>query len=348
MDFVDVFSGYVGKLSAIFRFRTALRADERIRFMDEIISGVQVIKMYAWEIPFAKSVALARKSELKAVLKNCYVRAIYMTMNLFTTRMALFSTVLSVVLMQDSEHLTVAKLFKVSYIFTAISMAMNQGFVRGFAEMAETLVAFKRLQMFLEYEEKDDKNQSEIVNADQLETRNLSVLMKNVSASWMSPDIVKKKKISKKVGSYKTAIPLNGIDSRPITLQNIDLEIPKGKLIGIIGTVGAGKSSLIQVILHELPLKNGSIGVNGSISYAAQEPWVFAGTARQNITFGTNMDRVRYDKVVKCSALQKDFEQFPDGDLTMIGERGVSLSGGQKARVKYVLRSFNPELLKSI
>lgn len=329
------FPGYVGKLSAIFRFQTALRADERIRFMDEIISGVQVIKMYAWEIPFAKSVALTRSSELKAVLKNAYVRAIYMTFNLFTTRMALFCTVLSVVLMYGSEHITVAKVFKVSYIFTTLSMAMSQSFVRGFAELAETLVAFKRLQMFLEYEEKDNNNESEIVKADQLETRNLSVLMKNVSATWMCPDnIVKKKKISKKVGSYKITIPLNGIDSRPMTLQHIDLEITKGKLIGVIGKVGAGKSSLIQVILHELPLQSGSIGVNGSISYAAQEPWVFAATTRQNITFGTKMDRVRYDKVVKCTALQEDFEQFPDGDLTMIGERGVSLSGGQKARVK--------------
>lgn len=335
IDFIGLYSGYVGKLSAIFRFQTALRADERIRFMDEIISGVQVIKMYAWEIPFTRSVALTRTSELKAVLKNALVRAIYMTFNLFTTRMALFSTVLSFVLMYGGEDtITVAKVFKVSYIFTAVSMAMGQSFVRGFAEMAETLVALKRLQMFLEYEEKDDKNESEIVQADQLKHRNLSVLMKNVSATWIYPDIVKKKKISKKIGSYKTAIPLNGIDSRPITLQNIDLEISEGKLIGIIGTVGAGKSSLIQVILNELPLKGGSIGINGSLSYASQVPWVFAATARQNITFGTNMDRVRYDKVVKCAALQNDFEQLPDGDLTMIGERGVSLSGGQKARVK--------------
>lgn len=301
--------------------------------MDEIISGVQVIKMYAWEIPFAKSVALTRSLELKAVLKNAYVRAIYMTFNVFTTRMALFCTVVSFVFLYgDDNPITVAKVFKVSYILTAISHAMCQSFVRGFAEMAETLVAFKRLQMFLEYEEKDDKNETEIVKADQLEARNLSVLMKNVSATWTYPDIIKKKKISKKVGSYKSAIPLNGIDSRPITLQNIDLEIPKGKLIGVIGTVGAGKSSLIQVILKELPLKSGSIDINGSISYASQDAWVFAGSVRQNITFGTNMDRMRYDKVVKCAALQKDFEQFPDGDLTMIGDR--SLSGGQKARVK--------------
>lgn len=330
-----VFQGYVGRLSAVFRFQTALRADERIRFMDEIISGVQVIKMYAWEIPFARSIASTRRSELKAILKNAYVRAIYMTFNLFTTRMALFSTVLSVVLMYGSENINVAKVFKVSYILTVVSMAMGQGFVRGFAEMAETLVALKRLQMFLEYEEKGDKNESGTIGkSEQLETQNVSVQMKNISATWTTSEIVTKKKVSKKVGSYKTAIPLNGIDLRPNTLQNIDLEIPNGKLIGVIGPVGSGKSSLMQVILRELPLKSGSIGVNGSVSYASQEPWVFAATARQNIIFGTNMDRVRYDKVIKCSALQKDFGQLTGGDLTMIGDRGVSLSGGQKARIK--------------
>lgn len=305
--------------------------------MDEIISGVQVIKMYAWEKPFAKLIAAARRSELNAILKNAYVRALYMTFNLFTTRMALFCTVLSVVLLYGRENISVAKVFMVSYLFTAISQAMSQTFVRGFAEMAETLVAFKRLQMFLEYEEKDGDAEINNVEAEKLNSRNLSVLMKNVSASWgvsEKVEVKKKKKVSKKVGSYKSAVQSNGNDSRPEALLDINLEIPKGKLIGIIGPVGAGKSSLMQVILRELPLKCGSIGVNGSLSYASQEPWVFAATARQNITFGTKMESGRYNAVVKCAALQKDFEQLAGGDSAMIGERGVSLSGGQKARIK--------------
>lgn len=78
--------GYVGKLSAAIRFKTALRTDERVRFMDEIISGVQVIKMYTWEEPFARLIAVARRLEMKEILKNAYVRALYMTFNLFTTR----------------------------------------------------------------------------------------------------------------------------------------------------------------------------------------------------------------------------------------------------------------------
>lgn len=100
---------YTGKLSSIFRLQTALRTDERVRFMDEIISGVQVIKMYAWELPFTKLITLARKMELNIVRKNAYVRGLYMTFLLFTTRMAVFCTMLSIVLLYGSDQLTASR-----------------------------------------------------------------------------------------------------------------------------------------------------------------------------------------------------------------------------------------------
>lgn len=85
--------------------------------------------------------------------------------------------------------------------------------------------------------------------------------------------------------------------------------------------------------LGELDVMSGSIEINGSMSYASQEPWVFAATVRQNILFGAEYDKQRYNEVVRACALEKDFEQFPNGDLTIVGDRGASLSGGQKARI---------------
>lgn len=117
-------------------------------------------------------------------------------------------------------------------------------------------------------------------------------------------------------------------------MNNLNVDFPSGKLIGVVGPVGSGKSSLLQALLRELPLESGSISINGSVSYACQEPWVFAGSVRQNILFGQDMDRERYDAVVKTCALIKDFEQLENGDRTVIGDRGASLSGGQKARIK--------------
>lgn len=145
---------YAGKFSSKFRYQTALRTDERVRFMDEIVSGVQVIKMYAWERPFTYLITLARKMELNILLKYTYIRAIYMTFMLFTTRMAMFCTMLSIVLLYGRENLTVSKVFVISAFFGAISHSMSQTFVRGIAEISEALVAFRRLQQFMEYEEK--------------------------------------------------------------------------------------------------------------------------------------------------------------------------------------------------
>lgn len=118
------------------------------------------------------------------------------------------------------------------------------------------------------------------------------------------------------------------------TLSNLNINFPRGRLIGVIGTCGAGKSSLLQVILRELPVESGSIHISGSISYASQDAWVFAASVRQNILFGDEFDYIRYNAVVETCALTKDFAQFPHGDLTIVGERGASLSGGQRARVK--------------
>lgn len=117
------------------------------------------------------------------------------------------------------------------------------------------------------------------------------------------------------------------------TLENLNLEIEKGKLYAVIGMVGSGKSSLLSAILGEISLTEGHIKVNGTVSYAGQEAWVFGATVRQNILFGQPYERHRYQKVVKACALLRDFKQFPQGDQTIVGERGSSLSGGQKARI---------------
>ncbi|CAG2119240.1 unnamed protein product [Medioppia subpectinata] len=109
--------------------------------------------------------------------------------------------------------------------------------------------------------------------------------------------------------------------------------LKQGDLLAVIGPVGAGKSSLLMTILQELSVFEGSIQTVGSISYASQEPWNFNNSVRNNILFGTEYNESRYKRVVEVCALKRDFQIFPFGDKTLVGERGVSLSGGQKARI---------------
>lgn len=89
------------------------------------------------------------------------------------------------------------------------------------------------------------------------------------------------------------------------------------------------------MLLGELPILDGTATIHGDISYASQEPWLFTGTVRNNILFGEKFDRKKYHEVTKCCALTTDFEQLPNGDKSVVGERGASLSGGQRARVRY-------------
>lgn len=151
-------AGYLGKLSSKFRLQTSIKTDERVRLMDEIISGVQVIKMYAWEKPFCAMVELARRLELKVVRKSSYIRGIYMTFNMFTTRAALFGTLITMML--RGQALTIEEVFVYMSYFNLMAQTMSSMFVRGIAEIAECKVAVNRLQNFLMYEEFESSNVS--------------------------------------------------------------------------------------------------------------------------------------------------------------------------------------------
>lgn len=145
---------YSGKLASRYRSQTALRTDERIRLMDEVVYGVQVIKMYAWELPFSKVVAWARRRELKIIRRSLYVRALYMVLMPLTPRMATFCTMTSIALLYGADKLTADRVFVVAAYFNVLSFKMSQMFFRGISEVAEALVAFERLQSVLELNEK--------------------------------------------------------------------------------------------------------------------------------------------------------------------------------------------------
>ncbi|XP_050471103.1 ATP-binding cassette sub-family C member 4-like isoform X1 [Bombus huntii] len=366
---------YTGKLSSKFRLQTAMKTDERVRLMDEIISGVQVIKMYAWEKPFCALIETARKLELQVVTKSAYIRGIYMTFNLFTTRMALFCTLISMLLFGD--ELSIDKVFVFSSYFNILAHTMSGMFVRGFAEIAECLVAVRRLQHFLMYEEFQDSGHI-LSNFTTSINGSINSISKYASNKTSKPDIpyiddeidgyenlddssekrrhnglvvvasdllkntanmIGEKKSFPTMNQETYAVKMSHLTAKweasqsENTLEDVNLEIQKGKIYAIIGMVGAGKSSFLSAILGEIEVTGGHVKVNGSLSYAGQEAWVFGSTVRQNILFGQPYDRQLYQKVVKACSLQRDFKQFPQGDQTVVGERGSSLSGGQKARI---------------
>eukprot|EP00058_Branchiostoma_floridae_P018300 XP_002603789.1 hypothetical protein BRAFLDRAFT_86619 [Branchiostoma floridae] len=122
-------------------------------------------------------------------------------------------------------------------------------------------------------------------------------------------------------------------ETEKVNLKNVNFSVQSGQLLAVIGPVGSGKSSLLSAILGELPPVSGRMSVRGRVAYTSQQPWVFSGTVRQNILFEATWDADRYKDVLNVTALSKDVESFPHGDRTLVGDRGITLSGGQKARI---------------
>ncbi|CAH1738400.1 unnamed protein product [Aphis gossypii] len=320
---------WLGKKISEFRLKTANRTDHRVHLMNEIIAGIQVIKMYTWEKPFEYLVQYARKMEMQQIRGSSYIRAVFLSLMVFHTRIALFFSILAYVVL--GNYITAQKVFVVAAYYNILRVSLTIFFPHAITQTAELLMTIKRIENFLSYEEKN----SEAVNHSKLEnipnnggekpiinpasittnnnngtqqSNNLRINISNVTAKWIQDEIEN-------------------------TLRRINLTVKTGQLVAVIGPVGAGKSSLMQAILRELPLSEGRISVHGVISYASQEPWLFVGSIQNNILFGSPMDKHRYKQVIKVCALKSDFEQFSYGDKTIVGERGVTLSGGQRARI---------------
>lgn len=267
--------------------------------MTELINGVQVIKMYAWEKPFEKIIQALRKYEVAAIRSSSFLKAIYLSFIVFTDRLSSFATITCYLLL--GHNIGADKVFALAQFYNVMQVSMACGFPLAINMGAEVLVSIKRLEEFLLLKEKET---SKIL--DSIKDPEVCISLNKVNAAW-TPNEWK--------------------------MSNITVDIPFGSLCVIVGSVGSGKSSILSMILGELVPSSGTIRRSGEVSYASQEPWLFVGSVRENILFGQPYIRERYREVVRVCALEKDFQLFPYGDKTLVGERGVSLSGGQRARI---------------
>ncbi|XP_063224515.1 ATP-binding cassette sub-family C member 4-like [Bacillus rossius redtenbacheri] len=315
----------IGKKIGPLRLRSAMRTDERVRFMNEIITGIQVIKLYTWEIPFSKLVARARLNEIRQIKLVSYLRALMTTFEGFTTRITLFITILCYVLLGNT--VTAEKVFVVSSYFSIMRMSMTKNFPQAISASAEILVSIKRIQTFLLYEELATEGEVSRQNS-----RYGSVTLNQTPQAKVEGKTANCS--AEEVGVLVTGATARWTpESSDNTLTDVTLRASAGQLLAVIGPVGSGKTSLLQILLGELPLSGGAVAIKGRVSYASQEPWLFSSSVRDNILFGEPYDKQRYRLVVRACALTRDLELLPYGDKTMVGERGVSFSGGQRARI---------------
>ncbi|KAI0491898.1 hypothetical protein KFK09_026160 [Dendrobium nobile] len=293
----------IAKIMQYYQAQFMLAQDERLRATSEVLNNMKIIKLQSWEDKFRRTVESLRDLEFK------WLRDIQITKSYGSALYWMAPTVVSAVIFAGTAALKSAPL-NASTIFTVLAtLRVMSEPVRMLPEALSVLIQVKvsldRIDVFL----LEDEIKEENVQRNTLNNVNHSIEVHNGCFSW----------------DLDAAIP---------ALKNINLEIRKGQKIAVCGPVGAGKSSLIYAILGEIPKVSGSVNVFGTIAYVSQTSWIQSGTIQDNILFGKPMNKERYDMAIRCSALDKDIENFVHGDLTEIGQRGLNMSGGQKQRIQ--------------
>ncbi|KAL9928611.1 multidrug-Resistance like Protein 1 isoform 6-T8 [Glossina fuscipes fuscipes] len=300
-------NGVIANRIKTYQIRQMKYKDDRVKLMNEVLSGIKVLKLYAWEPSFEKKVLEIRDKEIATLKSTAYLNA--STSFLWSCAPFLVSlvTFATYVLIDENNVLDATKTFVSLSLFNILRFPLTM-LPMLISNMVQTQVSVNRINKFMNSEELDPNN----VQHDS--TKPHPLIIENGSFSW-------------------------GDDES--TLKNINIEVKKNTLCAIVGTVGSGKSSILQSFLGEMDKISGTVNTVGSIAYVPQQAWIQNATFRENILFGKPYDRRRYNRVINACALKPDIDILSAGDLTEIGEKGINLSGGQKQRISLARAVYN-------
>ncbi|XP_039496045.1 multidrug resistance-associated protein 1 isoform X10 [Drosophila santomea] len=291
-------NGVIASRIKTYQIRQMKYKDERVKLMNEVLSGIKVLKLYAWEPSFEKQVLDIRDKEIATLRSTAYLNAgtsFLWSCAPFLVSLVTFATY---VLTSEANQLSVEKVLVSINLFDLMKLPLTILPMLS-VDIAETQVSVKRINKFLNSEELDPNS----VHHDSSKPHPMSI--ENGEFSW----------------------------GDEITLRNINIEVKKSSLVALVGTVGSGKSSVVQAFLGEMEKLAGVVNTVGKLAYVPQQAWIQNATVRDNILFGQTYDRKRYNKVIDACALRADIDILSAGDLTEIGEKGINLSGGQKQRI---------------
>ncbi|KAJ7760397.1 P-loop containing nucleoside triphosphate hydrolase protein [Mycena metata] len=280
--------------------------DQRTRLMSELLSNIKSIKLYAWESAFIQKILSVRNDkELRMLRKMGLLNSFTMTLWAGIPLLVAFASF-------ATAAATSPKPLTSDVIFPAISLFLLLQFPLAMvsqviSNIIEALVSVRRLSDFFQASELQP-DAREIIYKPDLRAGDQVLSITDADFRWDS----------------RAVVP---------TLENINLTIRKGELTGIMGRVGAGKTSLLSAIIGDMSRSEGKLTLFGSIAYAPQNPWIMSATVRENITFNHLYDEAFYQTVLEACALGQDIALLPQGDLTEVGEKGITLSGGQRARI---------------
>ncbi|XP_014486459.1 PREDICTED: multidrug resistance-associated protein 1 isoform X2 [Dinoponera quadriceps] len=284
--------------------------DERVKLMNEVLNGIKVLKLYAWEPSFEQQILKIRTKEIQVLKEAAYLNAgtsFIWSCAPFLVSLVSFATY---VLIDEKNVLNSTTAFVSLSLFNVLRFPLSM-LPMMISNIVQAYVSVKRINKFMNMDDLDPNN----VQHDPSESH--ALLIENGNFAW----------------------DMERVD-RPI-LQNINMRVEQGQLIAVVGTVGSGKSSLLSAFLGEMDKLSGKVNTKGSIAYVSQQPWIQNATLQDNVLFGKALNKSVYSRVVDACALTPDLKILPAGDQTEIGEKGINLSGGQKQRVALARAVYN-------
>ncbi|CAD8100453.1 unnamed protein product [Paramecium primaurelia] len=300
---------FLGKQLLLSQKAVLKSKDDRIKQTNEVFQQIKFIKINAYESIFQNKIEQLREAERICIKK----RLDHFSFNVFfgwLSPQLILSLSFGVYVYLGNE-LTPSKVFPI--ISLLLMLASNlQILPISYNSLQEALLSLKRVSTFLETDEIMNKC---IEQLDYRDT-NIAIKIEQGNFNWNRNQIEK--------------------ESSPI-LKNISLIIQPSQFISLIGDIGSGKSSLIQALIGEMVYKEGHqqphVQIYGDIAYVGQKAWIQNGSVKDNILFGKEFHQISYENAIYYSCLNQDLEILIDGDSTIIGEKGINLSGGQKARI---------------
>eukprot|EP00891_Asterochloris_glomerata_P006803 jgi/Astpho2/6803/e_gw1.00103.48.1_t len=296
---------FVGKIIALRRGMLKY-TDNRVKLMNQLLAGIRVLKIYAWEAACESQILVARKDELKQLRRAIPYKVGMQTM-LFAAPVLAAVASFAAYGAADPTAFTPARIFTAISLFSLMRMPL---IFLPFAlvQLGNALVSMRRLTGYLVMEERADA-------VEKLEHSGAQI--KVLLAS-----------------SYGTAGDADAaVNDATWWLRNVDLEVGAGELVCVVGRVGCGKTSLISALLGEMERHTGSVRVGGQLALVAQQAWIINASVRDNILLGRDLDDARWEACVEACCLSQDFKVLPAGADTEIGEKGINVSGGQKQRI---------------
>ena len=273
--------------------------DKRVKLMDEVLNGIKVLKLYAWEPSFSYQILRIREEEIGSLKRAAYMNAFSTFLWTCAPFLVALCSFTVYVLIDPNNVLDAQTAFVSLTYFNMLRLPLNM-LPNLIVYMVQCSVSLKRINGYMNSEELSSDTVGKDTNVPE------PVKAQNASFTW---------------------------DSTRDTLQDINMSVQAGSLVAVVGSVGSGKSSLLSALLGEMTRTSGSVNVHGTTAYVPQQAWIQNSTLEENITFGKRYNRALYDRVVEACALRPDLDMLPAGDQTEIGERGINLSGGQKQRL---------------